>query len=427
MVEAQGDPAIVTPRLKLGHDDPRFNGAILDGEPAFGTAQNLRLVNNGQTVIADYVGVPSWLAAILPSAYPNRSVEGNWDVETVTGHKYRFVCTDVALLGVVWPGISTLDDLQAAFSENGPEGVTVAKTKVIASVNLEDVQRSFYDDFATQDNGRYWWWVRAVLLDPNELVADDDEGGLYRVPFATSGDSVSFQDPIPVKIEYVDTPAEEPVAAKMGSHSTVVAATYANSRSSRPASRQEGEVATTASVDLGALRRYFGLAEDATEDQINAAIAAQEEEGEEGTDEEGTEEEEEETTEETEEEETAPSAIAASTVRVDKATLSQLQADAALGRQAYEKQRIEGRDAFLLAAINTGKFPPARLQHWKDAWENDPEGIKAAIDQMPEGLIPVGEQLGVAPSETGGTQPAYPAHWLPEVQRNRSGTISQEA
>lgn len=448
MVEAQDDPAIVAPRLKLGHTDPRFNGVILDGEPAFGVVKNLRLSNNDQTVVADYVGVPQWLANILPTAYPNRSIEGNWDVETVTGHKWRFVCTDVALLGVIWPGISTLDDLETTFSASGPEGVTVTEVAAAAptsgavwekmqaalsaSTNLEDVRRNFYDEYATQETGRYWWWVRAVLLDPNELIVDDDEGGLYRVPFTVNGETIVFDDPISVKIEYVDAP----VAASHGT-APVLASTFASSQASRPANRQqEDEVDTpTATVDLAQLRRHLGLPEDATEDQINEALEAQADDEQEENDDETS-------TQEGGESGDQPSEsggegggsapepgtqAASGTVAVDSATLSQLQRDAALGRQAFEERRLEARDTFLSAAVKQGKFPPARLQHWKEAWERDPEGIKAAIDQMPAGLIPVAP-LGSAPLQEGGNEPMYPSHWLPEVERQRNGgAIHQEA
>jgi hypothetical protein len=405
MVESQGDPGIVSPRLKLGHSDPRFNGEVLDGEPAFGTAQNLRLENSGQTVVADFVGVPSWLANILPTAYPNRSIEGNFDVHTATGHSWRFVCTDVALLGVIWPGISTLDDLQTAFSESGPEGVELTAS-ISASTNMEDVRRSFYDDVATEDSGRFWWWVRAALLDPNELIVDDDEGGLYRVPFSVSGDEVTFSDPIPVKIEYVDAP----VAA-----ARVLASTYQTSRDSRPADRQEGKVTP---VDLDLLRTRLGLPEDADEEQINAALDEPEPDPAPGD---GEEESEEEESEEEETEQTSPEGA----VLVDASTMASLQHDAALGRQAYELEQRRDRDAFLTAAVQVGKFPPARLQHWKEAWDKDPVGIKAAVNSMPEGLIPV-SQLGAAPPDEGDGQPAYPAHWLPEIHRPAPGTISQE-
>src|SRR4051812_21485156 len=78
VMAANEDPSIPNPRLKIGHIDPRFNGPEFDGEPAFGKATNLRLSENGMTVMADYVGVPGWLADILPTAYPSRSIEGYW-------------------------------------------------------------------------------------------------------------------------------------------------------------------------------------------------------------------------------------------------------------------------------------------------------------------------------------------------------------
>src|SRR4051812_16834895 len=79
-VAAQDDPAVRTPVLKAGHTDPRF-----DGQPAYGKVENFRLSENGQTLIGDYVGVPSWLADAMPSAYPRRSIEGFFNWTTATG------------------------------------------------------------------------------------------------------------------------------------------------------------------------------------------------------------------------------------------------------------------------------------------------------------------------------------------------------
>src|SRR4051812_34141572 len=45
--------------LKIGHDDPRF-----DGGPALGHLDNLRLV--GGTLVADLVNVPDGVAKLLP-------------------------------------------------------------------------------------------------------------------------------------------------------------------------------------------------------------------------------------------------------------------------------------------------------------------------------------------------------------------------
>lgn len=98
------------PPLKLGHDDPRF-----DGEPAVGYVDNLRVTADGTTLVGDYVGMPQWLADVLASAYPSRSVEGVHDVEAADGTRYPFVLTACALLGVTNPGISTLADIPAHF------------------------------------------------------------------------------------------------------------------------------------------------------------------------------------------------------------------------------------------------------------------------------------------------------------------------
>jgi hypothetical protein len=427
IVESQDDPAIVAPRLKLGHADPRFNGVLADGEPAFGIATNLRLTNAGNTIVCDYVGVPDWLADLMPTAYPNRSIEGNWDVETNTGHKWQLICTHVALLGVVWPGISTLDDLELTLSDAGPEGVTTVAAKkeapdmsayLQASVNLEDVRRAFEAEIATQETGRYWWWVRAVLLDPNELIVDDDDGGLYRIPFELEGEDVKFNDPIPVKINYVDAPEEQVAAGRM------LAAVYTQ----RP-QRKEDPVTD---VDLTLLRKVLGLKEDATEEQVKAALKLRGETPPAEPPAEPAPEGEPEPEEEPEEQpEEAPASVAASTVTIDKATLADLQRRAGLGEKAFESQRIAARDDFLASALAAGKLPPSRLTHWTEAWETEyrvhgnADGIKATIEQMPAGLIPV-SQVGGQPFTEGGSTEAYPAQWLPELHRKPS-PIQQEA
>jgi hypothetical protein len=109
---ANEDPSIPSPRLKLGHVDPRFNDqSVFDATPAFGKATNLRLSENGMAVMADYVGVPEWLAEIMPTAYPSRSIEGYWNVESQMGKRWRFVLSACSLLGVTWPGVTVLEDL----------------------------------------------------------------------------------------------------------------------------------------------------------------------------------------------------------------------------------------------------------------------------------------------------------------------------
>jgi peptidoglycan hydrolase-like protein with peptidoglycan-binding domain len=96
--------------IKLGHADPRFAG---DGEPALGWLGNLRVVDDGDmpVLVGDVTGMPDWLAAAAPTAWPDRSVEGWTDLE-VDGEKYSFVIDGLALLGVTPPGISSIRSLR---------------------------------------------------------------------------------------------------------------------------------------------------------------------------------------------------------------------------------------------------------------------------------------------------------------------------
>lgn len=108
-VNSVDDPAVKPARLKIGH-----MSEFGDGEPCFGKVLNPRLSEDGQTVIGDYVGVPAWLAEVLPVAYPSRSIEGALNATTATGKKHRLVVDAVSLLGVTLPGVSTLEDLEGA-------------------------------------------------------------------------------------------------------------------------------------------------------------------------------------------------------------------------------------------------------------------------------------------------------------------------
>lgn len=123
-------PAVRRPVLKLGHTDPRF-----DGEPAVGWIDNLATLNDGQTLVGDYVGMPGWLGGVIASAFPDRSIEGLCGFQCQIGHTHPFVLTAVALLGVTPPGVGTLGSLQdiaalygVAASNDPGDAVPVAVT-----------------------------------------------------------------------------------------------------------------------------------------------------------------------------------------------------------------------------------------------------------------------------------------------------------
>lgn len=97
------------PVIKIGHDDSR------DDAPAMGYVDNLRLSADGNTLLGDFVNVPSRLAELIPFAYPERSIEGFVDYyHQSTGTTWPLVIDAVALLGAVGPGVADLQSMQAA-------------------------------------------------------------------------------------------------------------------------------------------------------------------------------------------------------------------------------------------------------------------------------------------------------------------------
>lgn len=456
LVASQDDPAIHPPRTKVGHSDPRFNstvqadGTVLDGEPSLGSWINLRLGDNGQTVYGDVAGVPKWFASILSTAYPSRSIEGNWDVETVTGHTWRLAVDAVAMLGVVGPGITTLADLPMYFSEQGPDNVQVIEAKegeemsvvraarasipppVTASVNLEDVRRSFYDQASPE---QFWWWIRAIYIDPNELIVDDDEGGLFRIPFSTGdGDNaeVTFQEAQPVQIQYVDKPKAAASArlraalAKALGQNRVVA-TYAVRAESKP----PGGSMTPEQIAL--LRQRMNLtpeqladdADDATILRVLSEAQAPTEPAPTPTPEAPPA-----TTATAEpavtETVTPPPAIPAGMVLVDETTFNEVREQAQQGAAVASRLNEESRDSFIDNAITAGKFPPSRREHYLTAWRADPEGTRGLIDTLSPGLVPMQARGTSGSAEQAGADP-YPTDWLSPGERNRIAAAKQPA
>ncbi|MFI7125987.1 phage protease [Nonomuraea sp. NPDC050153] len=244
-VAALDCPAVRRPVLKLGHaePDPDEHGMRWDGEPAVGWISDMHLADSGNTIVGDYTGMPGWLGDVLPSAYPDRSIEGYFDWRCQLGHTHPFVITAVALLGVVPPGVGTLKSLQdvaalyqVAASPDQPSGLPVAVTihaskgagmpnpsppQVAAGVSSEDVRRTYYEHAPWQE------WICEIQLSPLQLiVVDDTSGTYYRVPVEVTGeDTFTFGDKTAVRVRYEDVPAE-PVAAS----APIVYASRAESR-----------------------------------------------------------------------------------------------------------------------------------------------------------------------------------------------------
>lgn len=431
---ANEDPSIPCPRLGIGHIDPRFNGPEYDGTPTFGKAKNLRLSDNGMVVYADYVGVPSWLGKILPYAFPSRSIEGWWNVSSGSGKTWRFVLSACKMLGVTWPGVSRLEDLPQYYGEEVPSDVQIdpglfqggGQVPVTASANLDDIRRAFYNEYVQASEGARYWWVRAVMTDPNQLVVEDEDSGqLYLLPFSSDDrGNVSFGEPSAVRVDYV--PETREIQKEAASHIAAalavghkVMATYESRASSRPNTERGG-------MDPKEIRRRLNLPGDATDEQVREALkelntvmeAEQEEgtpatpqprpaEGEPGTPApvpapaptpaEGEPQPEPRPAEGEPQPVGAPTAIAASAaedgfVRVDKATWEEIKTGAATAVQLAATQAKEKNENLVSAAISDGRVPPSRKDHWIAALKADFEGNSQVLASLEPGLIPVGQR-----------------------------------
>ncbi|MEJ6013809.1 hypothetical protein WG936_08170 [Corynebacterium sp. H127] len=215
-VRASQSPAVSRPVIKLGHCDPRF-----DAEPAVGFVDNLRLSSDGTTLVGDLRGVPAWLADIMPSAYPRRSIEGAFSYRDQSGVIHSFALTGLALLGVTPPAVGTLSSLRdvaalyevnAKAGRDGPaEGIRIMPEIVQAAASVEDVRRHFYE---AGPGAKSFMWIEEMFLDPSEvIVMDEEDGQLYRIPFTVAEDgAVSWGEQEAVKREYVAASARTPDA-----------------------------------------------------------------------------------------------------------------------------------------------------------------------------------------------------------------------
>jgi hypothetical protein len=437
-VDAVNDPAIKSPKLKIGHLDPRFtpddvNGSIFDGNPALGKIINLRLGNNNQSVYGDIVGVPEWLAKIMPTAFPSRSLEGWHQIKTATGKVHDFVITAVSLLGVEAPAVETIEDLQVLFSSDGPEGVEIIgdrvaavrgermSQKVAASLSVEDIRRSFYDDFATEESGRYWWWIRGVYVEPSLVIVDGDDDTLYAVAYTPGDNDVTvWGDPVEVFTQFVEKDSGKVAASKrLGVDALLAGASdvYNNAEDSRLENRPKEVKAM--GIDIPALRDRLSLTaeqlpDDASEESINALLAnppvAEPPEG--GAPEEIVED---------VAEEDAALVAAANGVTIDKAAYEQLQASAAMGVEARKEQLKADRTAIVTAAQKKGKFPPAAAAGYLAQLSRGGEIEKQTrefIEQLPENTVPVEETGGAGEPDVAAAQ-GYDESWLSPAEQAR--------
>lgn len=265
-----------------------------------------------------------------------------------------------------------------------------------------DPQNVFEADGQTVDP--YWWYATSIRVDPNEIWAEDEEGNVWVVSFTTDGaDEVTFGEPVRSRLVAVPAGAQAGVAAtETVNRRTQRVVADALQRPDKPA--REG--ATTAAEarpnpEEGVMdenvRAYLeaqGIDPSAaTEEQVNAAnvfvaagwtpesaeAPAEQPEGEPAT-------------EVAEPEQVAAAADEDGPVMIDRATLAELQAGARTAKELDAEKKASQRDQDIDDAIQAGKFPPSRREHYATAYDIDPEGTRDMIRRLAPGLVPVDER-----------------------------------
>lgn len=394
-VAALDCPAVRRPSLKFGH-----TGKPGEGDPSIGLVDKLRLSDDGQTLVGDFVGVPAWMAdadaegrSVIAAAYPDRSGEFQRDYVCQLGHTHPFVVHAVALLGVMRPGIGTLESLYDLYTK-APEKETAMANAAIAlaaGTSIDDVRRAYYDG-----PGSNWYlWIREMFIDPAELIVQNDEDDtLQRVSYTiTSEGQVEFGDGQPVKVEYVNARAasEKPALA----FASRAEARTPQTPSAAQAEVEKGKEGSMPTLKEG-LAQKLGIPADADDETtlkaLDEALAERAEPSAEPAP----------ADVEPSAEQLVAAAAKAGMVIVDGKQWETTVAAARQGADAYAKQVRDGDQALVEAAIRDGKFPPAQREHYLGLLEVDRARTTTLIDQMAKGFIPTAE-VGHA------YQPADPA------------------
>jgi hypothetical protein len=279
---------------------------------------------------------------------------------------------------------------------------------VAASTTVDDIREEYYESAPDR------MWITEIQLDPLQLIVRDEQAGeVYRVPVTLGPDGEpTFGEPVEVEVTYVDAgpdeDAEEGYEDSAESNAKVAAKriVYASRAESRPAGTPTVPIApapdpapiastpqTPAAepdnpptqedeMSLSEIRSRLSLPGDADEAAVLAAL------------------------DDVIDKATAPpapvaaSALPEGVVTIDKATLEELKVNAAAGAQAAARQITEDRDRLIAAAVQDGKIPPARAEHWTALYDRDPDGIRQHLDTIEPGLaVPVAAKGAMGDAE----------------------------
>ena len=197
IVQAGNDPDSPNAVLKIGHDDPRF-----DGEPGYGRLVNYRLSADGSAVVVDIVGVPAPVAHLMPGCWPSRSVEmvKGHRMPQERLHKHPWVVTAVSLLGVTLPTITRLEDVQAVTGQT--EVMTMPDAKLSSGLAMQEVAEQ-----ATTALAKMGAFLHDLVTDAGQLAAiyEDEGRKLWQAPISVAKGMVTLGDAVEVARTYTPT------------------------------------------------------------------------------------------------------------------------------------------------------------------------------------------------------------------------------
>ena len=363
MVDAAASGELDKAVVKKGHLDPRHNNPTWDGEPAYGQVANLRLADNGQTLIGDMVNVPEDLATSMKSAYPNRSVEIAWNVRLKDAtqkvrKQFRAALSGLALLGATPPAVKGL---------GGPR---VAGLSAFSAGDYEiDTYSMAFEDEDALSGSDLMAAIEVALTEqlpggaPVTHFTSDGTAffttaiGSYSVGFEVDGGIVRLSD----EIEQL---AKTPVVPHPGGNPD------------HPENTTSEEKEPTVAFNKQ-LREKLGLPESATDEEVLAKVGSASAFSEDGL-----------------------------TVTVSAAAFSELtESNAANATALAELQKnanAERRDGLIDAFAEAGKMHPTEAKYWRDQLDKN-EADTVAFMEARTAIVPVHERGSVTaqPTSTG--------------------------
>ncbi|MCQ9384441.1 phage protease [Brevibacterium moorei] len=396
MADAAADNTLDMPVIKIGHVDQRFPELGQDGEPAYGQVANVRLSDDGQTLLGDFVNVPEELAAKADSAYPYRSAEfrSNVTLKDAAGEvvrKFKKVLTAVALLGSTPPAVKGLGTVHAALSDgtalDSDAGALVA-FKLGDPLSAEQLRKALLD--ATPGAGEvldftdtlYWY----TTIDGDPLT------GQLRYMQGTYTESQGVVEVTGEPVEVEEDPGRSFVPKQPGTQTANVppAAPAGPQAQIDNLSTSEGGTGMATLADLfSAVEVDPPEGEDYTAIEIpDAAVEAiaqaftdvKNSDGEDG------------------ENPVAASEAPTGSVLVSEAQFSELTAsNQSMATQLAEltaARDADRRDGIINTALSEGRLHPSERDAWRTALDDNEESITTLLSQRAQ-VVPVNE-LGSA-------------------------------